>query len=100
MAASRNYIVFGGSHGIGETLVAMLRAQNARVSYSSREDGGQPASQAARRFAFDAARGEVPPDVDHAGADGQLLGGVPLEGQVLMGTLADPPVVLGGPGHQ
>ena len=60
MAASRNYIVFGGSHGIGEMLVAMLCAQNARVSYSSREDGGQPASQAARRFAFDAARGEVP----------------------------------------
>lgn len=70
MAASRNYIVFGGSHGIGETLVAMLCAKNARVSYSSREDGGQPASQGARRFAFDAARGEVPREAIPAELDG------------------------------
>jgi NAD(P)-dependent dehydrogenase (short-subunit alcohol dehydrogenase family) len=70
MAASRNYIVFGGSHGIGETLVAMLCAKNVRVSYSSREDGGQPVSQGAKRFAFDAARGEVPREAIPAELDG------------------------------
>ncbi|MFO7645196.1 MAG: SDR family oxidoreductase [Desulfosarcina sp.] len=60
MAASQNYIIFGGSRGIGETLVAMLCAKSAHVSFSSREDGDQPVPDGARRFAFDAARGEVP----------------------------------------
>jgi NAD(P)-dependent dehydrogenase (short-subunit alcohol dehydrogenase family) len=67
---TQNHIIFGGSRGIGKALVGMLRAQNARVSYSSREAGGPPDGDDEQRFVFDAARGDVPPEVIPAQLDG------------------------------
>jgi 3-oxoacyl-[acyl-carrier protein] reductase len=66
----KNFIVFGGSRGIGQALVTMLRAKNALVSYSAREDGDDPDADGVRRFAFDAAQGAIPREAIPAQLDG------------------------------
>jgi NAD(P)-dependent dehydrogenase (short-subunit alcohol dehydrogenase family) len=67
---SQNFIVFGGGSGIGKALVAMLRAEDARVSYSSRQADGPRDGDGVQRFAFDAARGDVPPEAIPVPLDG------------------------------